>query len=93
MEKVVISITMTAGSAAKGRISEVTKVQGVSLAVRGVSTLPSRTSKNIQTTPVSLYTLFIGDAYSGLAGDLKHPLPEVEALHPHAVALWLPCQD
>ena len=40
------------------------------------------------------YSLFdIGDAYSGLAGDLKHPLPEVEALHPHAVALRLPCQD
>ena len=84
---------MVVGSAAKGRISEVTKVQGVSLAVRGVSTLPPRTSMNFQTNLVSLSPLFIGDAYSGLAGDLKHPLPEVEALHPHAVALWLPCQD
>ena len=50
MEKALISIAMIVGSAAKGRISEVTKVQGVSLAVRGVSTLPTRTSMNIKTT-------------------------------------------
>lgn len=39
----------------------------------------------------SLYVL--GDANCRPASDLQHSLPKVEALHPHAAALWLPCQD
>ena len=63
------------------------------MAVRGVPPLSARTSANIQITLVTLNPLYPGDANCGLACDLEHTLPEVEALHPHAVALGLPCQD
>ena len=81
------------GGEAKGGVSEVAKVQGFAMAVRRVPPLSSRTSGNIQNTLVTLNPLYPGDAHCGLACDLEHTLPEVEALHPHAAALGFPSQD
>ena len=52
----VMSITIPTGGEAKGRISQVTKVQGVSMAVRGVPPLSPRTSMTNQTTLFNLCT-------------------------------------